>query len=81
MSLKGKSNPFKAYIVFWDPKEIEIDRARQLAATKPSTPLWKIATWVGVPLLAILAAAIYITAGGKFGGETTRNINYSVPSK
>jgi len=81
VTLKGKSNPFKAYIVFWDQKEIEIDRARPLAATKPSTPLWKIATWVGVPLLAILAAAIYITAGGKFGGETTRNINYSVPSK
>jgi len=81
VTLKGKSNPFKAYIVFWDQKEIEIDQARPLPATKPSTPLWKIATWVGVPLLAILAAAIYITAGGKFGGETTRNINYSVPSK
>ena len=81
VSLKGKSNPFKAYIVFWDPKEIEIDRARPLAAAKPSTPLWKIAAFVGVPLLAILAAAIYITAGGKFGAETTRSINYSVPSK
>jgi class 3 adenylate cyclase len=81
VSLKGKSNPFKAYIVFWDAKEIEMDRARPLAAAKPPTPLWKIAAFVGVPLLAILAAAIYITAGGKFGAETTRSINYSVPSK
>jgi adenylate cyclase len=81
VSLKGKSNPFRAYIVFWDPKEIEIDRARPVAAAKPSTPLWKIAAWLGVPLLAILAAAFYITAGGKFGAETTRSINYSVPSK
>ena len=81
VSLKGKSNPFKAYIVFWDPKEIEIDRARPLAAAKPSTPLWKIAAFVGIPLLAILVAAVYITAGGKFGAETTRSINYSVPSK
>ena len=81
VSLKGKANPFRAYIVFWDPKEIEIDRARPAAAAKPSTPLWKIAAWVGVPLLAILAAAIYITSGGKIGGETTRSINYSVPSK
>jgi serine/threonine protein kinase len=82
VTLKGKSQTFKAYIVFWDPKEIERDRvARPAAAAKPSTPLWKIAMWIGVPLLAILAAAIYITAGGKFGGEETRSIRYSVPSK
>ena len=81
VALKGKSLPFKAYIVFWDPKEIEIDRARPVAAAKPSTPLWKIATFVLVPLLLILGAAIYITSGGKIGSETTRSINYSVPSK
>jgi serine/threonine protein kinase len=81
VTLKGKSMPFKAYIVFWDPKEIEIDRARPVAAVKPSTPAWKIAAWVGVPLLVILAAAIYITAGGKIGGEATRSINFSVPQK
>ncbi|HUP96656.1 MAG TPA: adenylate/guanylate cyclase domain-containing protein [Usitatibacter sp.] len=81
VTLKGKSMPFKAYVIFWDPKEIEVDRARPLTGTKPSTPLWKIATWVGVPLLAILGAAFYITAGGKIGGESTRSINYSVPSK
>jgi class 3 adenylate cyclase len=81
VTLKGKSMPFKAYIVFWDPKEIEVDRARPVAAVKPSTPAWKIAAWVGVPLLVILAAAIYITAGGKIGGEATRSINFSVPQK
>jgi class 3 adenylate cyclase len=81
VTLKGKANPFKAYIVFWDPKEIEVDRARPVGAAKPSTPAWKIATWVGVPLLLILGAAVYITYGGKIGGETTRSINYSVPSK
>jgi serine/threonine protein kinase len=81
VTLKGKSNPFKAYIVFWDPREIEIDRARPVGPAKPSTPVWKIAVWVGVPLLAILAAAFYITAGGKIGGESTRSINYSVPNK
>ena len=81
VTLKGKANSFKAYIVFWDPKEIEIDRARPAAAVRPSTPLWKIAVWVVVPLLAILAAAYYITTGGKIGGETTRSINFSVPSK
>ena len=81
VTLKGKSNPFKAYIVFWDPREIEVDRARPVGAAKPSTPVWKIATWVGIPLLLILGAAFYITSGGKVGGESTRSINYSVPQK
>jgi class 3 adenylate cyclase len=81
VSLKGKSQPFKAYIIFWDPKVIEIDRARPVAAAKPSTPVWKIAVFIAVPLLAILAAAFYITSGGKLGGESTRSINYSVPQK
>ena len=81
VALKGKSMPFKAYAVFWDPKEIEVDRARPLGPAKPSTPVWKIATWIVVPLLAVLAAAFYITSGGKIGGESTRSINYSVPSK
>jgi hypothetical protein len=80
VTLKGKALPFKAYIVFWDPKEIEIDRARPAASAKPSTPVWKIATWVGVPLLVVLAAAVYITQSGKIG-ESTRSINYSVPAK
>jgi len=80
--LKGKSQPFKGYIIFWDPKEIERDRAaRPVVASKPSTPAWKIAVWIGVPLAILLVAAVYITAGGKFGGEATRSINYSVPQK
>ena len=81
VSLKGKSMPFKAYIVFWDPKEIEIDRARPVGPAKPSTPVWKIAVWIVVPLLAILAAAFYITSGGKIGGESKRSIEFSVPKK
>jgi serine/threonine protein kinase len=79
VNLKGKSMPFKAFIVFWDPKEIEIDRARPAAATKPSTPAWKIAVWIALPLIVIGAAAWYITGGGKIGGENTRSINFSVP--
>jgi class 3 adenylate cyclase len=81
VTLKGKSMPFKGYIVFWDPKEIERDRARPVAMAKPPTASWKIAAFIAVPLLVIAAAAYYITAGGKIGGESTRTINYSVPSK
>ena len=83
VTLKGKSQPFKGYIVFWDPKEIERDRVGRptAAAAKPSTPAWKMALYVAVPLLVILGAAIWITSGGKLGGEATRSINISVPKK
>jgi adenylate cyclase len=81
VTLKGKSLPFKGYVVFWDPKEIERDRSRPVAVAKPPTPAWKIAAYIAVPLAVIFGAALYITAGGKVGGESTRSINYSVPSK
>ena len=81
VTLKGKSMSFKGYTVFWDPKEIERDRAARplAAAAKPSTPAWKMALWLGIPLLAILFAAVWITSGGKLGGEETRSINFSAP--
>jgi serine/threonine protein kinase len=83
VTLKGKSAPFKAYIVFWDPREIERDRSRPAAAVaaKAPTPVWKIALYAGVPLVVILIVAIWITAGEKLGGESRRSINYSVPAK
>jgi len=82
VTLKGKSLPYKAYIVFWDPKEIERDRARPVSTghVKPPTPMWKIAVYIGVPLVLILATAVWITAGEKIGGESRRSINYSVPA-
>ncbi|MGE0355648.1 MAG: adenylate/guanylate cyclase domain-containing protein [Burkholderiales bacterium] len=83
VTLKGKSRPFNAYIVFWDPKEVERDKARpgEAAAAKPSTPAWKLAALVAVPLLLVLAAAIWITGGGGFAGESRRTIEHSIPAK
>ena len=82
VTLKGKSMPFRAYIVFWDPKEIERDRATPVAPAKPPTSAWKLGLIIGVPLLIVLAVAIYITAGKQVGtGEERRSINFSVPGK
>ncbi|MEO7741714.1 MAG: adenylate/guanylate cyclase domain-containing protein [Usitatibacter sp.] len=81
VTLKGKSMPFRGYIVFWDPKEIERDRATPVAPAKPPTPAWKLGLVIGVPLLIVLAVAAYITAGNKVGGEERRSINFSVPGK
>jgi class 3 adenylate cyclase len=79
VTLKGKALPYKAYIVFWDPKEIEVDRARPAQAARASTPAWKIGVSILIPLVVIGAAAYYFTAAGRIGSESTRSINYSVP--
>ena len=83
VTLKGKSMPFKAYIVFWDPKEVELDtaRPREAVAEKRATPAWKLALYVAVPVLAILVAAIWITGGDKFAGESRRTIEHSVAER
>ena len=81
VTLKGKSMSFKSYIIFWDPKEVERDRNRpkDAPAAKGSTPAWKIALYVVVPLLVILGTALWITGGEKFSGETRRSIDHSMP--
>jgi class 3 adenylate cyclase len=81
VTLKGKSMPFKTYIVFWDPKEVERDMNRPTDApgSKKSTPAWKIALYIAVPLLLILSAALWITSGEKFSGETHRSIDHALP--
>lgn len=83
VTLKGKSMPFNAYIVFWDPKEAERDRNRPKDApvAKAPTPAWKIALYIAIPLALILAAALYITSGDKLGGETKRSIDHALPEK
>ncbi len=81
VTLKGKSMAFKSYIIFWDPKEVEIDRNRPKDAlvVKVPTPAWKIALYVVIPLLVILGTALWITSGEKFSGETRRSIDHALP--
>jgi class 3 adenylate cyclase len=82
VELKGKSQAFKAYIVFWDPKEIERDaKPVHQIVTHKATPTWKIALGIALPLIVILIMAIWITSGEKIGGESKRSINFSVPGK
>ena len=80
VTLKGKSMPFRGYIVFWDPKEIELDRNRpkEAPAVKPPTPAWKISVYVAIPLLLVLLAAFWITGGDKLAGDSKRTIEHSL---
>jgi class 3 adenylate cyclase len=84
VTLKGKSMPFKAYVVFWDQKEIERDTNRPLTtqqAARAATPAWKLAMYVAVPLLLVLVATVWITGGDRFAGETRRTIQHSIDGK
>ncbi len=85
VTLKGKSMAFQAYIIFWDPKEVERDMHRTdeapaaVAVVKVPTPAWKIAVAVIAPVVLILVAALWVKGGNKFTGTQTRTIDYSLP--
>ena len=82
VTLKGKSMTFKAYIIFWDTKEVERDMHRVVAApvaAKVPTPTWKIAAFIVVPLALILTAALWVKSGNQFSGTQIRSINYALP--
>ena len=82
VTLKGKSESFKSYIIFWDPKEVERDqgRAKDAPVAKVPTPAWKIALFIAIPLLVIFGAALWITSGEKFSGDTRRSIDHVLPA-
>ena len=82
VSLKGKSMSFKSYIIFWNPQEAERDRNRPKDApvVRGSTPAWKIAIYIVIPLLLILGTALWITSGEKYSGESRRSIDHSIPN-
>ena len=81
VTLKGKSMPFKGYIVFWDPQEIEHDlqRSTHVAPVKAPTSAWKLALFIAVPALLLFLTAIWITRGEKFAGESKRSIDHEIP--
>jgi class 3 adenylate cyclase len=83
VTLKGKSMPFKGYTVFWDPKEIELDRNRpqEAPAEKPKTPAWKIAAYVAVPVVLVAVAAFWIRGGDRLSGDSRRTIEHSIERK
>jgi len=83
VTLKGKSMPFKGYTVFWDPREIELDRNRpvEVPAEKAKTPAWKIAAFVAVPVVIVAAAAMWIKNGDRLSGDSRRTIEHSIERK
>jgi len=83
--LKGKKEPFRAYKAFWDPKEIEEDKIPGIplptALTTGSTPAWKLALMIGLPVLAVLAITAYIAVRDKPDSGERRSIIQTVPAK
>ena len=81
VSLKGKSMPFKGYIVFWDPKEIERDltRSTHVGPVKKPTSAWKLTLFIIIPAVLLLLTSVWITRGEKFAGESKRSIDHEIP--
>ena len=83
IALKGKKEPYNAYKAFWNPQEIELDRAQggEPAAPPPqSTSKLKLILIVLIPLLLVLALTMRDKVGDQVGmGNESRTINYSIP--
>lgn len=83
VTLKGKKEPYNAYKAFWNPQEIERDRAQggepAAPAPKPTSKL-KLILIVLIPLLLVLALTLRDKVGEQVGmGNESRTINYSIP--
>lgn len=81
--LKGKKEPYNAYKAFWNPQEIELDRAQGGESTAPvpkSTSKLKLILIVLIPLLVVLALTLRDKVGGQVGiSNESRTIHYSIP--
>ena len=81
VSLKGKAEPFSAYKGFWNPEEIEIDRAggmKHVAEANPDRSHWiKYAVGFTIVILLVFALASRDRIRN-IGGEEKRSINHSV---
>lgn len=81
VTLKGKKEPYNAYKAFWNPREIELDKTQgvQPPAATPPTSKRKLALLVAIPLLIILALALWVSIKERTSvGKDTRSIEHSV---
>lgn len=81
VTLKGKAEPFSAYVAFWNPEEIEIDLKggmKQAAEPKPNRSHW-IRYSVGfIIVLLIVFALASRDRFRSFSGEEKRSISHGV---
>lgn len=83
VALKGKKEPYNAYKAFWNPREIELDKTQSSQAPAPApvapTSRKKLALLVAIPLLVVLALALWDIIKEKVSpGRDVRSIEHSV---
>lgn len=81
VTLKGKKEPYNAYKAFWNPREIELDKTQSSQTPAPIAPTSrkKLALLVAIPLLVVLALALWDIIKEKVSpGRDVRSIEHSV---
>lgn len=82
VELKGKKEAYNAYKAFWNPREVELDKAgggKQSQQVAEPTARWKLALIIIVPLLIILGLTMREKLRFAFGlTESVRTIEHSV---
>ena len=83
ITLKGKSEPFRAYKAFWNPDEIAIDlqggmKAPAAAAEEHPRRRWALYAVVTVIVVVLVGALSLSDRFRSFGGEDRRSIEHRV---
>ena len=83
VTLKGKKESYNAYKAFWNPQEIERDKAQgngsNTAPVAKSTSKFKLILIVLIPMLLVLALTLRDKIGSSVGlGYEARSINHSI---
>jgi adenylate cyclase len=85
VTLKGKKDAFNAYKAFWNPKEIELDKQGQAAASvqPEKEPVRTSGMKLVVGLVILIGIVLLLSLGTKFFGtsqvtESRRSINDTV---
>lgn len=82
VTLKGKSEPYKAYKAFWNPEEIELDRSGALKKKPEEAPDAR-RHWIkyAIGFAVIMVLVLLLSMRDRLhnlGGEDRRSVNHSV---
>jgi class 3 adenylate cyclase/tRNA A-37 threonylcarbamoyl transferase component Bud32 len=78
ISLKGKSEPFNAYKVFWNPTEVELDKQGALPRQEYKVPVRSSGMKLIIGGVVLIVIVLALTLGAKFFGAQSQSAKRSI---
>jgi class 3 adenylate cyclase/tRNA A-37 threonylcarbamoyl transferase component Bud32 len=78
VTLKGKSEPFNAYKVFWNPLEVELDKQGALPRQEYNVPVRSSGMKLIIGGIILLIIVLALTLGARFFGAQSQSAKRSI---